>query len=238
MKKERKPIALLTGGSGYVGTAIAQELIRRNFLPILLSRNPIAFDGAETRSCNISNERALESIIEGIVGTHGHIDACIHAAVAATTRTALLDTPSEAFENEFSVSVRGAFLLAKYAVPHMPKDSTFIGITTVSIEKEKPDSRIGAYLPAKQALRTLLRVLATELVSKRIRVYAVAPPVLPGGLNNSLPEPVRNLLSRQSDGSTASADDVAHIVADLCIDATAFPSGVSITSPSRAIASL
>jgi len=238
MKKE-KPVAIITGGSGYVGQAIAKALIAKGWLPILASRKPTSLKGAEGISCDLTDEKSIHELVKKVVKAHGTIGACIHAAAPATIRKALTETTLEEIDNEFAVTVRSAYALTRTAVPHMSAGAAFIGITTHSLETtEKIERNIGAYLPAKQALRALLRTLSHELEAKKIRVYAVAPKFMPGGLNAKLPAPVQKLLSRQDNGSSLSADDVAKVVATICTDASAFPSGTSIAIPSRVVSPL
>jgi NAD(P)-dependent dehydrogenase (short-subunit alcohol dehydrogenase family) len=120
----------------------------------------------------------------------------------------------------------------------MKEGAAFVGITTHSLELGTIERNIGAYLAAKHALRALLRTLSHELEVRKIRVNAVAPKFMPGGLNAGLPDGVKTLLSRQSDGSTLYADAVAEVVADICISPSTFPPSTSIAIPSKTIAPL
>jgi len=233
------PIAIITGGSGYVGQAIVKTFIEDGWLPIIASRIPYTVKGAEVIVCDITNGKSVSQLVKKVVEKHDSISACIHAAAPETTRKPLIEISSKIFDNEFDVSVRGAYLLARETTPYMKENSAFIGITTHSLETPNSIERnIGAYLPAKQALRALLRTLSYELEEKKIRVYAVAPKFMPGGLNSSLPERVRTLLSRQDDGSTTSADDVASVVSKICKGTSAFPPGTSVAIPSKVVTSL
>lgn len=233
----QKPVAVITGGTGYVGSAIASALIERDWLPVLLSLESRTLEGAETIVCDITDEKDVEKMTDVVVKKYGTVAACIHTAATPIARVSLLEDTIESFEKTVAVSVRGAFLLARAMTPYMESCAAFIGITTQAIEPTATVApKIGAYIPSKMALRGFLRVLAHE--AEGLRIYAVAPGFLPGGLNRDLPTPVRTLLARQPDGTTSSANDVAEIVADICANASLFPSGTSILSPSRAVTPL
>lgn len=231
MPQEKKKVAVITGGSGFIGGAVARELAKRGWDVASLSRTSAAFDGVDSYLCDITDEKSVETAIQAIVKKHEHIDACIHTASQKTTRVPMIETSTAAFDMEFDVAVRGAFLLMRAALPHMQKDSAFVGITSRSLEGARIEKKLGAYLPAKHALHEFLKVLSYELPD--IRVYAVAPPFLAGGLNKDLPQGVQELLARQPDGALASVEDVGRVVADLCSDPSAFPSGTSIALPTR-----
>ena len=235
---ELKKVALVTGGSGYVGDSILQALSSSNWHVINISRTFSSCPGIENVVCNCADENEVRDAVQQIVRTHPTISAFIHAAAAPIVRASILDTTAEQFDSQFEVSVRGLYLIMRELRQHMEEGAACIGITTRSIEpNEKTERRIGAYLASKQAERALLRSLAAEL-EPHIRVYAVAPGFMPGGLNSDLPEGVRAILGRQRDGTPGSAKQVGEVVAELCIHREVFPAGVSISLPSLTVTPL
>ncbi|OGM05533.1 hypothetical protein A2124_00590 [Candidatus Woesebacteria bacterium GWB1_37_5] len=138
----------------------------------------------------------------------------------------------ESFAATVDTTLTGAFLLATEAVPYMTSGSVFIGITTQAIEPGASHSLLGAYVVAKQALRSLLRLLSIELRPKGIRVYAVAPGFLPGGLNRDMPHAVLDLLKSKQDAE-ASPEYVAKLIGDICSEPEQYPGGFSIAVPSK-----
>lgn len=214
--------AVITGGTGYLGNAIVAALQKRGWKTASLSLHPV---NAETDyACDITDERAVQNAIERIVHRYGRIDACIHAAALPLERIDPLEVSAESFKKNLAVAAHGAFFLATYAAPYMPEHSTFIGITTENIENTG-EQKLGAYPAAKYALRGLLRSLVGTLGSRSIRVYAVAPGFLPGGLNNDLPEKVRTFIASKEKNATPKA--VAELIAEMCTG-TSFASGSSI----------
>lgn len=197
--------AVITGGSGYVGSAVTSILQKEGFEVVNMGR----------AMCDLADTAATRNAAERILHEHGAPDVIIHMACPPTTRKALEETTGEEKRIEFAIAVDAAQTLADVFLPHMKPGSVFIGVTTASLDKAQPEKNIGAYLPAKAALRQLLEKLRTEWNERSIRVVEIAPVFMPGGLNKHLPEGVRTLLARQKDGTVPTAEDVAKEIRGL-----------------------
>jgi NAD(P)-dependent dehydrogenase (short-subunit alcohol dehydrogenase family) len=113
----------------------------------------------------------------------------------------------------------------------MSEGAAFIGITSTLAEAEDALPNMLPYIAAKKELRTALRTLSTELSPRGIRVYAVAPGFMEGGLNAKLPRPVLELLAQKTGAGVAEAGDVAALVEKLCAGEMGYPSGISVSVP-------
>ena len=236
-EKKQKPLAIITGGSGYVGTAITAALAAKGWSVVSLSRTSRPLEGATTYECDVTREEKVRDAVKKIVETHGTIRACIHAAASPLERKSLLAVSDSSFKASFATSVDGAFFLAKAAAPHIEESGVFIGLTTEALEPGRPLPPMGAYAPVKYALRGLLRVLASELGPKGVRVNAVAPGFLPGGLNSDLPKAALDFLAKKTPRN-ATVGALALLIATLCTDPAAFPSGTSVSFPSQTVTPL
>lgn len=233
-EKKEKKLIIISGGNGYLGSAVAKKFTESEWTVATLSRNK---DTANPLSyaCDITDDASVASAVKSIVDTHGLIHACVHAASEAVDgKTKLLDVPPAIFDTQISIAVKGAFIFAKTAIPYMTQGSAFIGITSALIEPGVTLSPMGAYISAKYALRGFLRSLAPEVNSQGIRVYAVAPGYLPGGLNRGIPEALITFLGKKSGAGDAKVEDVAEMVRQICIDESSFPTGTSISIPGGA----
>lgn len=85
----------------------------------------------------------------------------------------LLDV-DEAFINEtMDINVKGSLFAVQKAVPLMPANSSIVFNTSINNQMGMPGS--GIYAASKAAKRSLVRVLAAELIGRGIRVNAVSP---------------------------------------------------------------
>lgn len=222
-----KPLAIVSGGNGYVGSAIAVALRHAGWNVAVLGRSAETAEGVYR--CDITNERDVFSAVKDIIDRYGAVDACIHAAAPPIVNAPLLETDLGSFETPIIVAVRGAFLLAKAAAPHMKTGATFIGITSKLIEQGMTLPPAGSYASAKYGLRGFLRTFASEIRTRGIRVYAVAPGFLAGGLNEDVPPAMIDFLASKSGAGTTTREEVAALVLKLCTAPDAYPTGSSLT---------
>ncbi len=228
---DKQPLAIITGGTGYLGSAIVDELRKSGWRVMSLARS-VAKEETDAYECDITKADDVGRTIGKIIEQYGEIAACIHAASPALERKPILSLTADSFDESIQTAVNGAFLLAKAAMPHMREGAAFIGITSQAIEPGT-SAPMGAYVPAKYALQGFLRVLAHE--SSHIRVYAVAPGFMPGGLNRDVPEKVVAFLGSKKDSGFCTPEDVASVVARLCNEKAAYPSGSLISVPSNRV---
>ena len=232
---QTKPLAVISGGTGYIGSAIVAELRKNGWQAIALSQDAVPTN--EVYTCDVTNEKEVHECIADIVDTYGPLSALIHAASPSLERIPLLSVSTVSFDAALNTNVRAAFLLAKEAIPHMQKGAAFIGITTHAIEPGTLQPH-GAYIPAKYALRGFLRALAAETGESGIRVYAVAPGFLPGGLNKDIPQPIQDFLANKSGTNRESHRELSILVRKLCVGDAEFSLGSSIAFPSLTMSPL
>jgi 3-oxoacyl-[acyl-carrier protein] reductase len=221
MKTQR--FAVISGGGGYVGSAIAAALRAQDWKVVSLGRSAA---GPDTVVCDITDAGAVRSTIEELVQSFGTVDACVHAAAPKQGGSLLTATPDEV-RAVVDTAVLGGWYLARAVIPHMSPSGAFVGITSALIEPGVTPPSVGAYLPAKYGLRGLLRALALE-VGNRTRVYAVAPGYMPGGLNEGMPELVLELFAKKTGAGKTTREEVARCVAQLCTGELPIPGGSSI----------
>lgn len=230
MNEKNKPLAIISGGTGYLGSAVASCLKEKGWIVASIGRSDTT-DPLSFRS-DITDEAEVQKTVTTIVDSYGPIDACIHAAaVPVDAKTPVLSLPAGSFDEQINIAVRGAFLLAKSAIPHMKEGSAFIGVTSALIEPDVALSRMGSYVTAKYALRGFLRTLASEVSVQKVRVYAVAPGFLPGGLNKGIPEAILKFLGKKSGAGDSTAEEVAEVIGKICTEPTAYVPGSSISVP-------
>lgn len=232
----KKPLAIISGGSGYMGSAISAALRNAGWNVAALNRSARKEEGAY--QCDITDPVQVQEAIQKITKRYGDISACVHAASPRIVNKPLLETDVESFELPVRIAVRGAFLLAKEVIPQMKAGSAFIGITSKFIEPEIAVPPAGSYVTAKYGLRGFLRTLTSEVRAKNIRVYAVAPGVLPGGLNDGVSPAMINFLASKSRAGTVAVEEVAALVQKLCTVPDAYPTGSSIAISPETVTAL
>ena len=123
-------------------------------------------------------------MIEKTVKEFGKIDVLVNNAGLVYDKPLFEKTVQE-WRRTLDVNLIGVFLCAKYSVPHMPKGSTIVIISsTAGVDPTSPTS--ADYDASKAGVISLSRDLAAELAPD-IRVNNIAPGWIDTDMNKDLP---------------------------------------------------
>lgn len=177
-------VALVSGAARRIGLAIAKRLAAEGAGVVVHANSSRDAAEAGAREIEAAGGRAIplfgdvtdpaqvEALIGGAVEHFGRLDMVVHNAVSPN-HGSLDDLEFEAWREGISVILDGAFLLSKFAAPHMRKDGgsiVFIGGTTAftgATSLIRPTGKAG--------LVGLARALALSLGPEAIRVNVVSP---------------------------------------------------------------
>jgi NAD(P)-dependent dehydrogenase (short-subunit alcohol dehydrogenase family) len=235
-------ICVITGGAGSIGAAAAKLLLAEGAKVMLVDleeaalRNAAAAAGsgdavAWTRA-DVTRSEEVKAAMAATVSRFGRIDVLFSNAGNFGTVAPITDYPEDVFDSVLAVHVKGAFLCAKYAVPHM-KDGGSIIITS-SIVGVKGDPGVYGYITAKHAQVGLMRVLAKELAGRNIRVNTLHPGPVENEFQLRVEKNLTGILGRDATAffndiiplkRHVRAEEVARSVLYLASDASSFTTG-------------
>jgi len=238
LSKQNKQVVVVAGGFGYLGSFIVDQLIANDFKVVVICRQDNQTsaltdkDGVYFFAADITDYEAILKVATEVKNIFGSVFAVIQATGATCSGLSIFSGSALDFSKQFAVNVSGSFNLFKAFKPIISDNGAIIGITSKAIEAGANYMVAGAYLLAKQALRNLLKALARELQTQSIRVYAVAPAFMPGGLNSNLPPKVMEFIQVKSKPEDITKPEaVAQVVIKLINDKAKTFSGQSITVP-------
>lgn len=181
-------IALVTGGAGGIGQAVARRLLKEGACVMLTDIDSEALDSAErsltavfgqdsvaTTRANITSEQDVEGILSATALRFGGVDMLISNAGIASS-AALEDTTLEMWERNQSILVTGYFLASRSAFRVMKQQQ--LGGSMVFVASKNglvASAGASAYCTAKAAEIHLARCLALEGAAFGIRVNVVNP---------------------------------------------------------------
>lgn len=178
--------ALITGGDSGIGRAVAL-IYAREGADIAISYLPEEQPDAEAtrRAVEATGRRCLllpgdltdpafcEEIVERTVREYGRLDVLVSNA-AHQNRKATLDELEDAeMEETFETNIYAYIRLARAALRHMKPGASIIA--TTSETGLLGSAQLPDYSATKGAINAFTKTLAQNLVSKGIRVNAVAP---------------------------------------------------------------
>ncbi|MCS3473096.1 NAD(P)-dependent dehydrogenase (short-subunit alcohol dehydrogenase family) [Pseudomonas sp. JUb42] len=189
--------ALITGADSGIGRAAAIAYAREgadvalNYLPSeeADAKEVVMLIEAEGRKAvcipgDITSEAFCKELISKAVEGLGGLDVLVNVAGKQTAQQNIADITTEQFDATFKTNVYALFWLCKAALPHLKPGATIIN--TASIQAYQPSAMLLDYAPTKSAIVAFTKALAKQVISKGIRVNAVAPgpfwtPLQPSG---------------------------------------------------------
>lgn len=237
-------VCLITGGAGSIGLASARVLQQHGAKIALVDRDPQALSAAAaslgpdalTLTADVANEADTARYVTATVARFGRIDVLFSNAGNFGTVAPIESYPTETFDSVLAVHVRGAFLAAKYAVPHMARGGSII--ITSSVAGLRGDPGVYGYITAKHAQTGLMRVLAKDLAPRGIRVNTVNPGPVANAFQQKVEDDLTPLLGRDATqffddaipmGRHATAQEIAQSVLYLASDQSAFTTGLILS---------
>jgi len=180
MGKLENKTALITGGNSGIGLATAKLFVKEGAKVVITGRREDALkeavneigNGADYILADAAKIESAKTVIDGFVNKHGKIDILfLNAGVAYFLPIDQID--EDHFDSQFNINVKSPFFTIQASLPHL-NDGAVI-ITNTSIVNKKGFDGTGVYSATKAALRSLTRVLASELKERKIRTVSVAP---------------------------------------------------------------
>ena len=225
-------VAAVTGGTGGVGRAICQRLMREGAAVVALDLAPPPADaGFETIAMDVTSEDAVRKAMDDIGTRHGKIDILVNAAGIEIEKT-IEDTSLEEWNHIFAINVTGMFLTSKYALPLIRKAGAGSIINFGSYDGFIADPGLAAYCATKGAVHALTRAMACDYGPENIRVNAICPgyidtPMLQSFFGDSgnvetLEQAIRDVHPMRRYGTP---EDVAGLVNWLAGDEARYASG-------------
>jgi len=179
-------IAVVTGGAGGIGQAVAERFARDEYKLVLIDLDDQAgqqlagawrMRGAELSffPADLTEEAAVNATFEKIITAHGCIDALVNVAGGSLHRHQLEDFPLAHWQAVIDANLTSTFLCCRVVVGLMKKQKSGAIVNISSDIGFSGDAGRSAYAAAKAGILGLTRSLALELATCGVRVNAVAP---------------------------------------------------------------
>lgn len=187
--------AVVTGGTGVLGGAIAIALAEAGANVAILGRNQQAADivcermaaksaNAEFLACDMLNREALLATADHVQKRFGRVDLLVNAAGGNNPKATVgagadfFDLPPDMLRWVFDLNCIGTILPCQVFGKLMAQQSQGSILNVVSMAAFRPLTRVVAYSAAKAAVNNFTQWLAVHFAqeySPNIRVNAIAP---------------------------------------------------------------
>jgi NAD(P)-dependent dehydrogenase (short-subunit alcohol dehydrogenase family) len=249
-------VALVTGGTGVLGGAMAHGLAAAGAKVAIMGRRKeraaqvareIVEQGGEAMPlpADVLDKDQLIAAKEDLVSTWGALDIMVNAAggnsAAATVMPdqSFFDMAPDAFEQMLQLNLVGTVLPIQVFGPLLVEDGHGAIVNISSMTAIRPLTRVAGYGAAKASIDNFTRWLAVELIAKHgegVRVNAIAPGFFIGEQNRDFllnPDGTptargKVIVEHTPMGRFGEPEELVGTLLWLCSDASRFVTGVVV----------
>jgi NAD(P)-dependent dehydrogenase (short-subunit alcohol dehydrogenase family) len=184
-------VALITGGTGGFGRALAAKLRERAVTVVLAdldserNRQVAADLGAAFVALDVTDRAANRAVVEQVEAEHGRLDAAyLNAGIAGRSRDVLdVDDVLRVIE----VDLLGVVYGTEAALPALRRAGGGAIVVTASLAGLSPMATDPGYSVAKGGAVAFVRSMAPRLAGERITISAICP----GFADTAIIDPIR-----------------------------------------------
>ena len=244
MKRVQDKIAIITGGSGGIGKAVAARLIQEGASVVLVDLDRAGLDatvrelGADDRvlavKADVTSEDDVKRYARATIDRFGRIDVFFNNAGIEGKVAPLEQQDTAVFDQVIAINVRGAYLGLKHVLPHMYRAGHGSVINTSSVAGLNGSADVLPYVTSKHAVTGMTKVAALEAARHGVRVNSVHPsPVntrmmrsLEAGFDPNNAEAAKAAMEKAIPlGRYGEPGDIANLVLFLASDESSFITG-------------
>ncbi|MEQ8676994.1 MAG: SDR family oxidoreductase [Aggregatilineales bacterium] len=232
--------AIVTGGNGDIGRAIAQGLYDCGADVLIVGRSETTQSvadelGSDDRPVHglridLADREALRQGFADAVAKLGKLDILINCHGIGSAMDSV-DFDIEDWDKTLEVNLTSVFLLCQLAGKHMLERGRGKIINIASMTSYTGGLRIPAYTASKGGISQLTMALANEWSAKGVNVNAIAPGYIKTNLNPHVwGDPVRHdqILGRLPSGRWGNTDDLKGAAIFLASAASDYVHGVTL----------
>lgn len=180
---------------------------------------------AESNVCDLSDDAAVDALMDGVLETHGRLDILVNNA-GMTRDGLILRMSDDDFDAVINLNLRSVFRLCRAAARPMMRGRFGRMINISSVVGIFGNGGQANYAAAKAGLIGLTKSIGKELGGKGVTANVVAPGFVETDMTAALPaemlaEAVKRLPARRA----GTVDEIAHAVAFLASDEAAYITG-------------
>lgn len=221
---DTSPVALVTGGSGGIGRAIVEALMRDGWRVAFtyhrhrdVAEAAVIADHGRSRAyaLDLTDPARPDALVREIESSFGPIGGLVNNAGARADSLLAMTSDSD-WAAMLEINAGGAFRCCRAVLPGMTarRDGSIVNVASLSALSGVTGQ--AAYSASKAALLGMTRSLAREMGRRRIRVNVVVPGFVETAMTADLSDEARKALRvRECLPDGTSTGDVAELVAFL-----------------------
>jgi NAD(P)-dependent dehydrogenase (short-subunit alcohol dehydrogenase family) len=176
-------VVMITGAASGIGSAIARRCLAEGGSVVCADQSEDAIvnlaeslgANAIAIRCDVRDQPSMERAVDAVRGRFGRLDGLVHNAAAPSLDGTVVDLSEDQWRLEIDVTLTGAFLAGKFAIPLMAAGGGGSVVLVASQFAHVATGKAVAYCAAKAGLVHLAKAMAIDHAAEGIRVNSLSP---------------------------------------------------------------
>jgi NAD(P)-dependent dehydrogenase (short-subunit alcohol dehydrogenase family) len=218
--------AVVTGGAKGIGKAIVEQLVGSGARVHVWDINPIELNSVTFTKVDVTERDQIASAIDAMLRRGSRIDILINDAGYLGKLNAFDEHDPADWHRIIQVNLVGMMQVTQLVLPHMRRWGGGRIVNMASLAGKEGLAKLAAYSAASAGVTSFTKALGREIADTNIRVNCVAPgPIDTDMIRDLGPDAVKGMINDSPMKRLGKAEEVAHMVAWLCSDASDFNTG-------------
>jgi 3-oxoacyl-[acyl-carrier protein] reductase len=217
--------AIVTGGAKGIGQAIAQILVASGCDVMIWDAKPSDVAGAMSLRVDVTQPAQIAAAINQLPANR-RIDILVNDAGYLGKTTAFVDHAPTDWRRILEVNLIGTMQVTQAVLPIMISQGGGRIVNLGSLAGKEGLAGIAAYSAASAGVISFTKAVSREVAQHNVFINCVAPgPIDTDMIQDLGADVVRRMVSDSPMGRLGEANEVAHMVAWLCTEASRFNTG-------------
>ena len=236
-------VALVTGATRGIGSAIAAQLAAAGAAVVITSRKPADCERIQNQytangykclgiPADVSDVDELDGLVERIVREFGRIDILVNNAGIGGKEAPILNITPEEWDQTQNIDLKGLYFLSRAVAAQIKQQGTGGRIINMaSVAGIMAPKYVSIYGAAKAAVIHLTKIMANEWARYGINVNAIAPGYVVTAMTKDVMADEKNaaaVLKKISLRRYGETNDIAGVALFLATEASSYITGVTI----------
>jgi len=225
-------VALVAGGTGGLGRAVSLAFLKEGAELIVTYVISQEFDLLKTAAgadasrleghyVDITDENAVQQLVDGIVAKHGRLDLLVNAVGGYAGGIKLWEMNTKTFDQMLALNLRSGYVLSRAAAKAMLKQGKGAIVNIAAKAALDHGAGASAYAASKAAALALMDSMAADLKGSGVRVNSVLPSIIDTEAN-------RKAMPDADFAKWPKPEDIARVILFLCSDEARVIHGAAI----------
>jgi NAD(P)-dependent dehydrogenase (short-subunit alcohol dehydrogenase family) len=218
-------VAVVTGGSGGLGSAIVARLAAEGARVVAAD---IAPGDGDALHVDVTDPGSAEAMAAEVIRRFGRIDVLVNNAGIPGPIAPVSELAPEDWRRVLAVNLDGVFHCTRACLPHLLEQGWGRIVNVASIAGRDGNPNMAAYSASKAAVIAFTRSVAKEVATTGVLVNCVVPAAIDGGFTaGDSPDQRELFLSRIPMGRLGRPEELAELIAWLCSPRCSFSTGAA-----------